>query len=86
MVSKSKSKKKNKRLTITLTEKEGDRLSRYASQLGISRPTAIRRVMKHELDEYFKSRANEGPANQLNIFDSMQIDIFNNTSKTHEDC
>lgn len=69
-------------MSISLSEREGEMLRLYADELGISRPAAMRRILKSYLGEYSKNRASVIPQNQLDIFDSVQIDIFNNTSKT----
>ena len=72
-----------KKITITLSEKEGEWLSLYAQDLGISRPDVVRRLMREGLRQYKASRGGSVvPENQLELFDSIQVDIFNNTTKT----
>lgn len=72
-----------KKITITLSEKEGEWLSLYAQDLGISRPDVVRRLVREGLKQYKSIRGgNFEPDNQLNLFDSIQVDIFNNTTKT----
>ena len=74
-----------KKITITLSEKEGEWLSLYAQDLGISRPDVVRRLMREGLRQYKASRGGSVvPENQLELFDSIQVDIFNNTTKTEE--
>ena len=74
-----------KKITITLSEKEGEWLSLYAQDLGISRPDVVRRLMREGLRQYKASRGGSVvPENQLELFDSIQVDIFNNTSRTRE--
>ena len=74
-----------KKITITLSEKEGEWLSLYAQDLGISRPDVVRRLMREGLRQYKTSRGGSVvPENQLELFDSIQVDIFNNTTKTEK--
>lgn len=74
---------KKYKMSITLSPKEKEVLTLYAAEQGVSRPVALRRIVKRQLKEYLHNRsvAAATPANQLDIFDSVQIDIFNNTSK-----
>ena len=74
-----------KKITITLSEKEGEWLSLYAQDLGITRPDVVRRLMREGLRQYKASRGGSVvPENQLELFDSIQVDIFNNTTKTEK--
>jgi len=74
-----------KKITITLSEKEGEWLSLYAQDLGISRPAVVRRMVREGLRQYKAMRGGHiEPKNQLDLFDSIQVDIFNNTSKTDD--
>lgn len=73
---------KKQKFSISLSPKEREMLTLYAEDQGISRPAALLRMVKRQLREYAHSRGEIAPANQLDIFDSVQIDIFNNTSKT----
>ncbi len=73
---------KNKKVSFSLPQKEGELLRLYAQQQGISRPDAIRRILKQFLKEHVQGELKSVPKNQLDIFDSVQIDIFNNTSKS----
>lgn len=72
-----------KKITIALSDKEGEWLSLYAQDLGISRPAVVRRMVREGLRQYKTMRGGHiEPKNQLDLFDSIQVDIFNNTSKT----
>lgn len=75
---------KKHKMIISFSAKEREVLSLYASEMGVSRPVALRRIVKRQLREYLRNHnlVSDVPANQLDIFDSVQIDIFNNTSKT----
>lgn len=74
-------KPKNKKYTLTLSEPEVRRLSAYATSHGIDRPTALHRIVSNTLRQFATAPCNELDKRQLGLFDSVQIDIFNNTSK-----
>lgn len=75
-------KPKQKKYVVTLNECEMRRLSVYAAQSGVDRPTALARLVRHGLrDAAAGVRIDNTDENQLRLFDSVQIDIFNNTSK-----
>ena len=76
--------KKNKKISITLPEREGEVLKVYAKELGITRPAAVKRIVRETLKQYKTALAKAEPKNQLGLFDSLQVDIFNNTSKTSD--
>lgn len=71
---------KPKKYTLTLSERESARLGIYADSCGISRPLALQRLMKQALRQVAAVPANSCDANQLGLFDTLQIDIFNNTA------
>ena len=71
---------KPKKYTLTLSERESARLVIYADSCGISRPLALQRLMKQALRQVAAVPANNCDANQLGLFDTLQIDIFNNTA------
>ena len=81
----SHSKAKKKRVIVTLPEREGEMLKAYAKKHRTTCPAAVHRMVKEALKQ-FKSEQNTlakaEPKNQLNIFDSIQVDIFNNTSRS----
>lgn len=70
---------KPKKYTLTLTERESARLGAYADNSGISRPQALQRLMKQALRQVADVPTDRQDENQLGLFDSLQIDIFNNT-------
>lgn len=74
-------KPKLKKYTLTLSEREVLRLGRYADAVGVSRPLALQRLMKQALREAADIPAGREDSNQLGLFDTLQIDIFNNTTK-----
>ena len=75
---------KKKKISFTLPEREGEVLSRYAKERGISRPDAVRRMVRTALREYSSTLAHAEPRNQLGLFDVVQIDIFNSTTKVND--
>ncbi len=74
--------RKAKKISITLPEREGERLKMYAKELGISRPAAVRRIVRDALKQYKVTSHKDEPQNQLGLFDTLQVDIFNNRTKT----
>ena len=75
---------KKKKITFTLPEREGEVLSLYAKENGISRPAAVRRMVRAALHQYYSALSHAEPRNQLGLFDVVQIDIFNSTSKVND--
>ncbi len=75
---------KPKKYTLTLSEREALRLGRYAEALGVSRPLALQRLMKQALREATDLPVGKEDTNQLGLFDTLQIDIFNNTAVVKE--
>lgn len=75
--------KKRKKYVVSLDECEMRRLSAYAAECGVERPAALMRLIRQSLRQVSASSSmvsdNE---NQLRLFDTVQIDIFNNTTKT----
>lgn len=74
-------KPKQKKYVLTLSEREALRLSRYADAIGVSRPLALQRLVKQALRQAADVPAGKEDSNQLGLFDTLQIDIFNNASR-----
>lgn len=74
-----------KRYSITLSECEVRRLTLYADAEGTDRPTALHRLVSQSLRSAVAdlSGTSHSAVNQLGLFDSVQIDIFNNTHKVN---
>ena len=70
-----------KKYTLTLTETEVRRLTAYAEADGIERPVALHRIVSQVLRQYSAAPGTTHDKRQLGLFDSVQIDIFNNTEK-----
>lgn len=77
-------KPKQKKYVLTLTEREALRLGRYADAVGVSRPLALQRLVKQALRQAADVPAGKVDSNQLGLFDTLQIDIFNNTTVVNE--
>jgi hypothetical protein len=76
--------KKAKKLVVTLPYTDFERLSAYAKSQGASRPIVAKRLIKAQLAELAIEKQQRQVKNQLGLFDSMQLDIFNGTSKTKD--
>ena len=80
----SRSKPKPKKVSITLPEWEGEMLKAYARAHRTTCPAAVHKMVRQALREYkseLSALPKAEPKNQLNLFDSIQVDIFNNTAK-----
>lgn len=67
---------KLKRYTLSLSETEVRRLTAYASQNGVERPVALHRIVSQSLRDYSAATAAPKDKRQLGLFDSVQINIF----------
>lgn len=82
MKSAKKRKIKTKRVTFVLSEQDYSALDAYAASIGCTRAIAARKAVRDKLLTFKKNSGSDVGENQLNIFDSIQIDIFNNESRT----
>lgn len=73
---------KLKKVTISLSSRDFEKLTRYAKSQKILRPLAAKRLLRAQLSTISFEKVDVQPKNQLGLFDSLQIDIFNGTSKT----
>ena len=72
----------HKKYTLTLNECEWKRLRSYADSNGIDRPVALHRIVSQALRSYANTESSTQPnSNQLGLFDTVQIDIFNNAQR-----
>lgn len=76
--------KKTKKFSFVLPAREDELLTLYAKEHSLTRPEAVRRILREFLRQYRNALAKAEPENQLGLFDSLQIDIFNSTSKTQD--
>ena len=72
--------KKARQVSITLPVRESEMLKRYARENGTTKPAAARRMVIAALRQNKASLSKSQPKNQLELFDTVQVDIFNNTS------
>lgn len=77
-------KPKNKKIALTISERDYSILRNLASKQNCAPGIVARRILKEKLREQGRNSLSQGPENQLGLFDSLQIDIFNNTSKTRD--
>ena len=75
-------KSRTKKVEVTLWEHDLQALQAYCDATGLQRAVAIRHLVRQGLKEFAASEAPKEARNQLGLFDSVQIDIFNNTSKS----
>ena len=73
-------KPKRKKYSISLSEREGRMLQIYADSHSLTRPEALRHLVKSQLHQINVAAKSATPENQLGLFDSIQVDIFNNTA------
>ncbi len=73
--------KKAKKLTVTIALRDFEKLTQLAKMQRTSRPIVARRLIKSQLAEMAIEKQAKNAKNQLGLFDSLQIDIFNGTSK-----
>lgn len=81
MAAPNRHKAKNKKLNITLSPREAEMLGLFARENGTTRPAAIRRILREHLRDYASRRPQSCADNQLGLFDTLQIDIFDRTSR-----
>lgn len=79
---KKKSTKKAKKVIVTLSTRDYDKLTLLAQKQNVSRPLVAKRLLRAQLSTLALEKQQKQSENQLGLFDSMQIDIFNGTSKT----
>ena len=75
-------KNKPKKVVVTLSARDYAKLSAYSRSKNTSRPLAAKRLLHAKLAETDLNATPQNIKNQLSIFDIMQIDIFNGTSKS----
>ncbi len=79
---KKKTAKKTKKITVSLTLRDFEKITMLAKEQKTSRPIVAKRLMKSQLASIQIEKNENLAKNQLGLFDSMQIDIFDNRSKT----
>lgn len=79
-----KKKPTKKRVTVLLSGRDYEKLSLLARKQRTTRPIMARRLLKAQLEAVEIEKKERQARNQLGLFDSLQIDIFNCTSKASE--
>ncbi len=78
----AKKSKKMKRVTFHLASRDATKLCTYARQHKIPISQAAKSLLRQQLQQLEVTKAHKEADNQLNIFDSVQIDIFDQNKKT----
>ena len=80
---KKKKKNKPKRIVVTLSNRDYAKLSEIARRDNATRPVVAKRLIRNQLAAIVIEKQQKAVANQLGLFDSVQLDILGGTSKTH---
>lgn len=67
---------------VTLSERDYAKLTQCAAGQKVPRSIAAKRLLHEQLTTMVLEKQADAGRNQLGLFDSLQIDIFNQTSKT----
>lgn len=78
---KKKKKNKPKRIVVTLSSRDYDKLTDIARRDKATRPVVAKRLIRSQLAAIVIEKQQKAVANQLGLFDSVQIDILGGTSK-----
>lgn len=74
---KKKSTKKNaKKIVVSLSERDFKKLGEYAKTHGTTRSIAAKRMIHLQLAALQSVKSDNAPKNQLGLFDSVQLNIF----------
>ncbi len=79
-----KKKPTKKRVAVLLSVRDYEKLSLLARKQRTTRPNMARRLLKAQLDVVEAEKRERQTRNQLGLFDSVQIDIFDGPSKTQD--
>ena len=73
----SKTSNQKKKVSVSLSEREANLLQFYATQKGIRKSVAAKRLINEGLHQYAAAMDKSAiPVNQLGLFDGVQTDIF----------
>lgn len=78
---KKKKKNKPKRIVVALSSRDYAKLTDIARRDKATRPVVARRLIKSQLATIVIEKQPKVAANQLGLFDSIQLDIMGGTSK-----
>ncbi|MBP5327641.1 MAG: hypothetical protein J6Y98_07015 [Bacteroidales bacterium] len=78
--------KKNtkKKIIVSLSLRDFNKLTALAKKENATRPVMARRLLGAKMAEISVEKTPKQSPNQLGLFDSLQYDIFNGTSKASE--
>ncbi|MBR3528181.1 MAG: hypothetical protein IKN84_00805 [Bacteroidales bacterium] len=76
--------KKVRKITVSLCERDFEKITELARQQNVVRPLVAKRLLHEQLATIEIAKRQSDSKNQLGLFDSLQINIFNETSKTEE--
>lgn len=79
---KRKSRKKNKKIVVSISQRDYAKLTDYAREQGISRPAAVKSFVREKMKDFTAKPKEKIAPNQLNIFDAMQLTIFDKDPKS----
>ena len=77
-----KKKTARRKVILSLSVRDYEKLTLLAQRQQVSRPLLARRMVRAQLAVAAIEQKSEAARNQLGLFDSVQIDIFEGTSKT----
>ena len=77
-----KKKTARRKVILSLSVRDYEKLTLLAQRQQVSRPLLARRMVRAQLAVAAIEAKPEAARNQLGLFDSVQIDIFEGTSKT----
>jgi hypothetical protein len=80
----NKTQPRGKKVSLTFSRRDYEALTAFAEDKGVPRAVAIRHIVHEALKTYNRNASQTVSKNQLGLFDSVQIDIFNNASKTED--
>ena len=83
MNKKKKNSKKAKRIVVTLSSRDYEKLSEIARRDKATRPVIAKRLIRNQLATITIEKQQKAVANQLGLFDCVQIDILGGTSKVN---
>ncbi|MBO4307460.1 MAG: hypothetical protein J5848_04030 [Bacteroidales bacterium] len=73
---KKSTKKKAKKIVVNLSERDFVKIGEYAKIHRTSRSIAAKRMLHMQLAALQSTKSDNAPKNQLGLFDSVQLNIF----------
>lgn len=82
LMKKKKKKNKPKRIVVTLSARDYEKLTDIARRDKATRPVVAKRLIKSQLAAIVIEKSQKLVANQLGLFDTLQLDIMGGVSKS----